>query len=59
METNITGTKIIEQDSLNFYECTADTIDKFYLKSLALEEEPLLEQLRVPRSENTWRLGIQ
>ena len=61
IETNVTGTNSIEQDSLNFYECAADTIesiDKLYLKSLGMEEEPLLTQLRIFRSDSTWRLGL-
>ena len=62
IETNITGVNSIEQDSLNFYECAAGTIeliDNLYVKSLGLEEEPLLSQLRILRSESTWRLGVQ
>ena len=57
VETNITGTNSIEQDSLNFYECAADAIesfDKLYLKALGLKEEPLLTQLRVPFAFSVW-----
>ena len=62
IESNITGTNSIEQDSLNFHECAVgviESIDKLFLKSLELKEEPLLSQLRTIRKDSTWRLGIQ
>lgn len=60
--TNTTGTKSIEQDSLDFYTCARDTIDaidELYLSALELPQEPLKLQLHTLRSESTWRLGIQ
>ena len=61
IRTNITGTNSIEQDSLNFHKSATDTIesiDKLYLKSLGLNEKPLLSQLQVFRNDSTWRLGM-
>ena len=62
IERKITGTNSIKQDSLNFHECASDvieSIDKLFLKSLGLEEDPLLGQLRTLRNDSTWRLGVQ
>ena len=62
IESKTTGTNSIKQDSLNFYECapeTVEAIDKLFLKSLGLNEDPLMSQLRILRSDSTWRLGIQ
>ena len=59
--TNITGINSIEQDSMNFHACAPDTIeaiDKLYLKAIGLQENPLLNQLHILRSDSTWRLGV-
>ena len=36
-----------------------ESIDKLFLKSLALKEKPLLSQLRTIRKDSTWRPGTQ
>ena len=62
IKKKITGTNSKEQDSLNFHTCAPDTIraiDKLYLKALGLEENPLLNQLRMLSNESTWRLGVE
>ena len=55
-----TGVRSTQQDSLNLHEAACETIreiDKLWVKGMGLTEEPLLSQLRVLRSDSTWRLG--
>ena len=61
IKENTTGTNSIKQDSLNFHTSAPDTIraiGKLYLKALELEENPLLSQLQVLRSDSSWKLGV-
>ena len=56
----ISGTKHTERQRLDFHECESETIaeiDQLYLTALGLPIEPLLTQLKVLRSSNTWKIG--
>ncbi len=60
IEVRQSGTKGKLSENVNFHNCMADTImeiDKLYLSAFGLPREPLLTQLRMLRSDSSWRVG--
>ena len=55
------GTQGNKFENVNFHETCpniVEEIDALFLTSLGLPLDPLLDELRVVRSDNSWRVGL-